>query len=44
MAALQGTQPANQGVAEGVSDLAGHYFRVLGICLDDLFGLQGRKR
>ncbi|TDT41590.1 MgtE-like protein [Halospina denitrificans] len=44
MAALQGTQPANHGVAEGVNDLARQYFRILGICLDDLFGLQGRKR
>ena len=44
MAALEGTQPANHGLAEGISDLAAQYFRILGICLDDLFGLHGRKR
>ena len=44
MASLEGASPANQGLAEGLSDLSRQYFRILGICLDDLFGLQGRKR
>lgn len=44
MVALEGIGHANQGLADGVSDLTRQYFRILGACLDDLLGLEGKKR
>lgn len=32
------------GLAEGVSELTRQYFRIMGICLADLFGMRGTRR
>lgn len=44
MAKLGLTHASDPGLAEGISDLAAQYFRVMGICLGDLFGMRGSRR
>jgi Mg/Co/Ni transporter MgtE len=44
LSALAAGRPARNGLIPGASELTQQYFRVLGICLGDLFGRQGRSR
>ncbi len=42
--ALAGSRVTDRRIAEDVGDLARQYFRIMGVCLGDLFSLRGRKR
>lgn len=44
MSALAGARVTDRGLVEDIGELVRQYFRVMGVCLGDLFGLQGRKR
>lgn len=44
MAELDSIHGADPGLADGVSELARQYFRVMGVCLGDLFGMRGERR
>ncbi|HEY7886472.1 MAG TPA: hypothetical protein VIC08_16105 [Cellvibrionaceae bacterium] len=44
ISALEGSRGIDHGLAEGMGDLVGQYFRVLGVCIGDLFGARGPKR
>lgn len=44
MSALSGTQVTDRGLVEDLGELVRQYFRVMGVCLGDLFSLRGRKR
>lgn len=44
MAALAGTRMTNRGLVDDVGELVRQYFRVMGICLGNLFGTRGSKQ
>lgn len=44
MAELESTHASDPGLADGVSELARQYFRIMGVCLGDLFGMRGERR
>lgn len=44
MAKLNETHGSDPGLADGVSELARQYFRIMGVCLGDLFGMRGMRR
>lgn len=44
MAKLGTAHRSDPGLADGISDLARQYFRIMGICLGDLFGMPGTRR
>lgn len=44
MLELESAHAADPGLADGLSELARQYFRVMGICLGDLFGMRGTRR
>ncbi|NBB93928.1 MAG: hypothetical protein GVY32_12265 [Gammaproteobacteria bacterium] len=43
MEALKSVHPSDPGLADGVSELVRQYFRIMGICIGDLFG-NGRAQ
>lgn len=44
MARRGSTHASAPGLTDGVSELARQYFRVMGVCLGDLFGMRGTRR
>jgi len=44
MSALAGGRVTDRSLVEDVGELVRQYFRVMGVCLTDLFSLRGRKR
>lgn len=44
MSALTGTRVTNRSLTEDIGELVRQYFRLMGVCLEDLFTVRGRKR
>lgn len=44
MRELDSTQSSDPGLADGLSELVRQYFRIMGICLSDLFGPERKQR
>jgi len=44
VSALSGVHGSGHGLVDNLGDMARQYFRIMAVCLDDLFGLRGGKR